>query len=237
MLTAAIGQAMELSANRKELCARIKPHLGDAKAVGLPAVLGMYTTDRILADMEAELGVPVFEIPTLPASVPGLRLKGLFEGRIVEKGVSLKLQKKALSIEPQADGRYLVTIGMDRPEEQILAKGVILATGRFIGGGLFGEREGVRETVLNLPVSQPESRHDWHQRKLFEPQGHGISRAGVEVDEAFRPVDDQGSVLYDKVFAVGSLVAHQDWMREKSGTGIAVGPALKAVETLASLCK
>ena len=113
----------------------------------------------------------------------------------------------------------------------------MLASGRFIGGGLIGKRNGVTESVMNLPVAQPVDRHGWHCKDMFDAKGHGISKAGVETDASFRPVDAQGTVLYDSVFAVGTLLAHQDWMRMKCGTGLAVGTAMKAVEAFAATVK
>lgn len=237
ILTGIMGQAMELKATRDALCELIRPHLSGVEAVGLPAILGIYTPGDILKEMEEALGVAIFEIPTLPASVPGLRLKAMFEGHIAEEGVELKLQNKVFSVEPQADGRYLVSYGVQGPEEQVLAKGVMLASGRFIGGGLIGKRNGVTESVMNLPVAQPVDRHGWHCKDMFDAKGHGISKAGVETDASFRPVDAQGTVLYDSVFAVGTLLAHQDWMRMKCGTGLAVGTAMKAVEAFAATVK
>ncbi|WP_066852837.1 glycerol-3-phosphate dehydrogenase subunit GlpB [Halodesulfovibrio spirochaetisodalis] len=230
ILTGIMAQAMELKETREKLYSLIKPHLDGVEAVGVPAILGLYTPGEILEEMEKELGVKVFELPTLPASVPGMRLKSLFEGRISTLGVDLKLQHKVFSITPLNDGRYEVTFGVQAPTEKVVAKGVVLATGRFLGGGLFADRHHIVETVMNLPVSQPADREEWHRTDLLDPRGHKVSSAGVEVDSSFRPVDENGEVVHERVYAVGSLLAHQDWMRMKCGTGIAVASSLRAVE-------
>lgn len=230
LLTGIMGQAMELRANRVKLADSIRPHLGDATCVGLPAILGLYHPDVVLAELQELLGVPVFEIPTLPASVPGLRLKNLLEGHIQSQGVELLLQRKVLGIRHEADGLCHVAIGQRDAEMTVRARGVILATGRFIGHGLYAERDRIRETVLGLPVSQPEDRTKWHSHEMFDPAGHPVSRAGVMVDDMFRPVDATGNVLHKGVYAVGTLLAHQDWMRQKCGAGLAVGTAVAAVD-------
>ena len=69
-----IGSMMEQPSFRSDLVRFIKPKLGKAKRVGLPAVLGRYPSLTIKNDLEKQLGVPVFEIPGLPPSLPGLRL-------------------------------------------------------------------------------------------------------------------------------------------------------------------
>ena len=40
----------------------------------MPAVLGRERAAEVHADLERRLGIPVFEIPGLPPSLPGLRL-------------------------------------------------------------------------------------------------------------------------------------------------------------------
>jgi glycerol-3-phosphate dehydrogenase subunit B len=62
-----------------------------------------------------------------------------------------------------------------------------------------------------------------------DPRGHPINRAGLETDAFFRPLDRSGDPAYRNLFAVGSILAHQDWMRMKCGSGLAVSTAFKAV--------
>ncbi|ABM28249.1 glycerol-3-phosphate dehydrogenase subunit GlpB [Nitratidesulfovibrio vulgaris] len=229
LLTGIMGQALELRVTREQLAEVIRPHLGDCACVGLPAILGIFHPGTVLAEMEAMLGVPVFEIPTLPASVPGLRLKNVFEGHIGTEGVDLMLQRKVLDVHRQ-DGALHVSIGQGSVERVVRARGMILATGRFLGHGLFAERDRIRETVLDLPVHQPAGRSQWHSLDLFDPAGHPVSRAGVVTDSSFRPVDEEGRVLHEDVRCVGTLLAHQDWMRQKCGVGLAVGSSAVAVD-------
>ena len=47
---------------------------GDTTRIGLPAVLGARAAHRVVNELAALAGAPVFEIPTLPPSVPGIRL-------------------------------------------------------------------------------------------------------------------------------------------------------------------
>jgi glycerol-3-phosphate dehydrogenase subunit B len=114
-------------------------------------------------------------------------------------------------------------------EQRVQARGVVLATGRFLGGGLAADRKRIRETLFDLPVWQPADRRDWHRPNLLDPRGHPIHAAGLETDEALRPLDATGRPAFDTLFAAGSILAHQDWTRSKSGAGIAVATARAAV--------
>jgi glycerol-3-phosphate dehydrogenase subunit B len=39
--------------------------------------------------------------------------------------------------------------------------------------------------------------------------------------------------MYENLFAAGIIIAHQDWIRERCGAGIAIATAYKAVESAA----
>jgi glycerol-3-phosphate dehydrogenase subunit B len=106
---------------------------------------------------------------------------------------------------------------------------VILATGRFLGGGLRADRKRIREPLFDLPVHQAPERASWHRDTFLDPNGHPINRAGIEVDDAFRPLDRTGAVVHPALFAAGSILAHQDWMRQKCGAGLALSTARAAV--------
>jgi len=57
-----------------------------------------------------------------------------------------------------------------------------------------------------------------------------LHRAGLETDDALRPLDGTGSVAYPDLFAAGSILAHQDWVREKCGSGLSISTAYAAVK-------
>ena len=86
------------------------------------------------------------------------------------------------------------------------------------------------KTVFDLPVIQPQTRAGWHREDLMDPKGHPVSLAGLQTDEAFRPFDRSGRPAFRTLFAAGSILAHQDWIRAKCGTGLAVATAYAAVE-------
>ena len=79
--------ALESGPTRAELIDRIRPHLGDAQCLALPAVLGIYHTAEVFQDLQQLLGMPVFEIPTMLPAVTGLRLREAFEQGLPRIGV------------------------------------------------------------------------------------------------------------------------------------------------------
>ena len=110
------------------------------------------------------------------------------------------------------------------------AGAVLLASGRFLGKGLRAERTGVHESIFDLPVFQPPRREDWHQRDLFHRKGHLINRSGLEIDDRFRPVGENRRPVYPNLYAAGAILAHQDWIRQKCGSGLAIASAYGAIK-------
>jgi glycerol-3-phosphate dehydrogenase subunit B len=228
-----IAQALEQREARGHLADLIRPHLGDARAVGLPAVLGIMRSGRAAADLAAALGMPVFEVPTMPTSVPGLRLKNALERAVAARGVERRVQARVVAVERAGD-EFTLSVAATPTPASIHARAVVLATGRFMGRGLAASRAGVREPLLDLHVAQPATRSDWHRTDLFDPRGHALNLAGLEVDDGFRACDARRAVVHPRLFAVGTILAHQDWARMKCGAGLAIGTAAAAVARLAS---
>jgi len=230
LYAAHLARALETRETRARTIALVKPLLGDARAVGFPAVLGLARASEVHAAFETGLGVPVFEIPTMPTSVPGLRLLWALEEAVSARGVRRRHQGKVrgLAFDGEA-GTAVLTLDDVPGGECVSARAVVLATGRFTGRGLIADRGGVRERILGLPVYQPASREDWHQRDFLDPSGHPINRAGLRTDDAWRPLDASGKAAWPRLFAVGSILAHQDWMRSKCGSGLAIATAWAAI--------
>ena len=224
-----VARALELAESREAFAELLRPHLGDARVLGLPAVLGIRRVEAVREHLERLPSLRVFEIPTMPTSVPGLRLKEGLETVLSARGVRRVFRGVVTEAGFRGDGGFELVVGAGPDEERIRARGVVLATGRFTGRGLVAERTGIREAVFGLPVRQPASRGAWHRADFLDPAGHPVNRAGLEVDAGFRPLGTDGRPAAPALYAVGSLLAHQDWMRMKCGAGLAIATAYAAV--------
>ncbi|MBU1002590.1 MAG: glycerol-3-phosphate dehydrogenase subunit GlpB [Proteobacteria bacterium] len=224
-----MATALHEPALRRALADTVRPHLAEARFVGFPALLGREQAEVVRADLETLLGARVFEIPTLPPSLAGSRLRAAFDRGLPGRGVHLYSQRMVLSQQPLPDGGFRLGLGKERIETTIQAKAVILATGRFFGKGLVADRGRVREAVFDLPLYQPGKRDSWHSPEFYDPRGHELNNTGVETDNALRPLNDHGKAVHPRLFAAGSILAHQDWMRQKCGAGLAITTAFQAV--------
>jgi glycerol-3-phosphate dehydrogenase subunit B len=236
VFTEHMASGLILPETREKLARAVRPHARKGiRTIGLPAMLGLYRPKEVVSDLEKMLEAAVFEIPTMPPSVPGLRLKEAFERQLRAAGIKFFSQKRVLDVHHKANGDFDISIGRETRQHAIQSKGIILASGRFIGGGLQASRKQIRETILDLPVRQPKDRTLWHHRDFLDPRGHPINRAGLEIDDNFRPLDSSGHPAYQALFAAGSILAHQDWIRMKCGAGLAIATALGAVNAFMRL--
>ena len=223
-----MARALQVPATRARLAELLKGVAGHATVMGLPAILGMHDPDQVHAELERLTGLTIFEIPTMPPAVAGLRLRELFEQALPQRGATLIPQQKVTALTLAADAATL-ELSDSYGAIRIHAQAVILATGRFLSGGLDAHPDGITEHLLNLPVTQPSSRAEWYRERYTDPRGHPIHRAGIEVDHRFRPLRKDASIFHERLFAVGSILAHHDWIRSRSGAGIAIATAYQAV--------
>ena len=152
-----------------------------------------------------------------------------FEQLFPQKGLTLIPQQKVERLEFKGNDAELSLSDSFGPIT-IRAKSVILATGRFLSGGLEARFDGVTEPLLDLPVTQPDSRQSWYREKYTDGRGHEINRAGIEIDSSFRPLNRHSRPYRENLFAAGVILAHQDWIRGRCGAGVALATAYKAVE-------
>jgi glycerol-3-phosphate dehydrogenase subunit B len=229
-----MARALQVPAQRKEFALRLREAAGDAEYLGMPAIMGIYRPDEVHADLERLSGVRLFELPTMPPSIAGIRLREMFEQVFPERGLVLVPQQKVEQLELDADGGHL-RLKDSYGSVSIRAETMILATGRFLSGGLQAGRDQIREPLLGVPVSQPAGRDGWYRDRYFDPRGHQVNRAGIEVDDRFRPLGEQGEPISERLFSAGILLAHQDWIRQRCGAGVAIASAYKAVAGAAGL--
>lgn len=229
-----LARSLEAPHGREALAAQIRNVLDGAEYVGLPAILGMYAPDEVHRDMEARIGARLFEIPTIPPAVPGIRLREMFERALPARGLTLVPQLKVDRSELSVDGAVHYLHG-PLEDLEVSASATLLATGRFLSGGLFADQSGVCETLLGLPVTQPQGRENWYRRDYLDPRGHQLNRAGIEVDASFRPLGADGQPVNSRLFAAGAVLAHQDWVRQRCGAGIAIAAAYGAVKAAAEV--
>jgi glycerol-3-phosphate dehydrogenase subunit B len=193
--------------------------------VCFPAVLGLDDHAAVLAAARERLPLPVFEVSLVPPSVPGLRLYRALRAALRARGGRLQVGE-AVTGSIEADRRVHRLVAPAAAREFVLSVAdVILATGGIASGGIVGRDDGtLAETVLGLAVDGPTD-GNWLLSDPFDPAGHPLETAGVRTDGSLHPIAPGGRddvPVADNVRIVGSLMAGQRYLRDRSGDGVAI---------------
>ncbi len=217
-----VARFFEQPSFRADVIHQVRAALDGAARVGFPAVLGLHDHEHVRQVLETALEAPVFEIPTLPPSVPGMRLYKALHRRILALGGRITLGPPVTRGLVEA-GRCVgvATMTAAGRERTIRGDAVVLATGGLFGGGIESNHAGeVWETVFGLPVEAPDG--DWFLPELLPPgRSHPVHQIGVRVDSNMR-AGPEG------VYLCGRLLAGYDPLREGTAEAVAMATGYKA---------
>ncbi|MFA5903984.1 MAG: glycerol-3-phosphate dehydrogenase subunit GlpB [Desulfobacula sp.] len=237
IFTPFLARSLETEQVQDKLLTLIRSAVKEESWLGLPAILGIYNSEKILERFETESGLNIFEIPTSPVSVPGIRLRETLMKAIENTSVTLFQNQRVTKIIPMSNGEFQCTMDSDINPVTFHAGAILLSTGRFLGGGLYADRTKIHEPLLDLPIYQPENRNQWHSRNYFDLSGHEINRAGIRTDDFLRPVTPGNRPVFESLFASGTVLAHQDWIRTRCGSGLSIATGFKAIESYLKICQ
>lgn len=217
-----LSRLFEQRSFRSQLAEEIRGHLDDASVVAFPAVLGMDGAAEVHRAMVDELGRPVVELPTLPPSVPGIRLQHALETALRRRGADVQIGPGARI---RREGRRATALELDAAAHplRIPVRSIVLASGGLAGGGLEVDMTGrIVEPIAGLPVAGPSAAPgDWFRDTFLGQAGHAAQIAGLRVDDRMRPLDESGEVVCENLFAAGGLLAGAQRPVERSSDGIA----------------
>lgn len=217
---------------REAVVRQLEAEVEPGEAIGFPAVLGIDGARNVWLELQQALGRPVFEVPTLPPSVPGIRVFRALTAAIRRYGGRVVIGAPVVEVEA-GDRRVagVATGGEGRPA-RYCARSFVLATGGLASGGMAMDSYGkLRETVFGLPLEGLPRRGE----AQFLPgyfDRHPASRVGVAVDQRFRPIDPAGSAVYENLHVAGATLAGAEPWREKSGDGISLSTGYAAAEAV-----
>jgi glycerol-3-phosphate dehydrogenase len=211
----------------------LKPRLGKVERIGFPAVLGLHKPVEVLQHLQSSLGIPVFEIPGLPPSIPGIRLQNLLMAAIQRQNGLIYTGMPVTNV--TSDRKNISSIWTEAASRQVShnAKIYILATGGILGGGILVNNIGyAQDTVFKIMLDTPKPQSDGFHSEFLASSGHPIFRVGVHTDAEFHPLDDAGNIVYTNLHAIGNTLAYCDPVRERSVEGIALVSGYRVAELI-----
>ena len=217
---------------RESIIRELKPRLAPGEVVGFPAVLGLRHAEEVWRELEAGLRRRVFEVPTLPPSVGGIRVFESLTAALRRKGARIVIGSTVDGA--QSDGRRLTGVVAQTSGRPRLyrARAFVLASGGFSSGGLEVDSHGrARETILDLPVAGAPEPGDPRFASGYLDE-HPIAGAGLAVDEQLRPLGAGGAPAFENLHAAGAALAGAVPWREASGNGLSLSTGYAAASAI-----
>lgn len=205
-----------------------------------PAVLSGTPLDATaLAAVDGVVGRPLRELLALPPSVPGQRLERALRKACIDAGVDVVDATVGAPIVDQRDGVSRV-VGAHVGGHRVDTRAVVLAGGRFIGGGIVRDQT-ARESLLGLPVFvdgvELAERFTGDLTADVVDGAHPLFSAGLLVDESLRPLGRDRQVAYDNVVAAGTIVGGFDPARDGTALGVAAWMGFLAGRTAVQIAR
>ena len=180
-----------------------------------------------MTDLEQRLGRRVFEIPTLPPSVPGMRLYEILRAALLAPAAASCSGRRSSHTTRSGDRIRSVSTRAAGHDVSYAADWFVLAAGGFASGAITSTPTGARTSTCSACRSAvAPQRASPFVADYFEEQP--LARVGVAVDEGLR------AESVDNVLVAGAALPGAVPWREGSGEGIALSSGYKAAQVITS---
>ena len=192
----------------------------------MPAIFGLNDTVA-LDDLRSRVRRPVYFIPTMPTSVPGVRSQIMLRERFKALGGNYLLGDSVTGGEIEGNAlRYVTTSNLG--EDRLEADNFILATGSFLRHGIKATPSRIYEPIFGLDVVSPADRAVWFSDNFYQQQPY--MNCGVVNDASFRLSRD--GVTVSNLFGIGSVLSGSNPVTLSCGGGVALFTALHVADTI-----
>jgi len=203
----------------------------DIKTIIIPPILGIEEYPKLFERIKEECDIDMCETISLTPSVPGIRLQKAVSKYIKQNKIR-KINSKVVSFK-QKDGEITHLTTQNGTEIPVCA--VILATGKFIGGGIDVNQKPF-ESIFNLPVFyNNKGINNYSLDLMFDNdffKNHKIYSTGVKINDKFKPVDVCNNVIYDNLFAAGNVLQGYNYLESHGGMGVAIATGYYSAQKL-----
>lgn len=189
-----------------------------------PPILGLKKSRQIIEALQKITHLKCAETLASPMSVPGFRLQAALEQFLLNHEIEL-IHGEVKKFEHLARQVKYLDVLTRNGLKKVACSSVILASGKFIGGGIKKTAE-FEESIFNLPLF---IRSDRVQENKFarlsgqSPQAtQDVFSMGLRVNAQCQVLDEMGEILYDNLYAAGNVLGGYDHTHQGCGAGVAI---------------
>ena len=208
------------------LASQINEKTAGAEAVLMPAVAGLSGTAEV-ARLKELVHVPLYFLPTLPPSTPGIRIQMMLKKYFQSLG-GVYMLGDSVTEGKFEDGKLKSIKTFNNESTEFEADNFVLATGSFFSKGIVASQNGVVEPMFGLDVDADTERTNWYERNVFDAQPY--MKFGVATDDSFRAMKDGKAV--ENIYVAGSVLSGFNAIKDGCGAGVSILTALNAADQI-----
>lgn len=227
---ASLNQAMDAQPEGlQQLQELFKKQAHPSSLILFPPILGVKNSLENFQKLKKDVSGHVVEMLSQLPSLSGLRLQEKVKKTFKEKSIEW-IPSQVSSLKTSDKKVLSCHFKQESQEQEIHFHELILATGKFIGGGI--QHDGhFKESLLDLPLAVNKTflSPQTHVTQLLHKEAlakQPFLQIGVQVDAKGHPVF-QNQVAFENLKACGQLMTGFDWTREHCGFGMSVATAMK----------
>ena len=223
-----IARVFDKQENIKELARILKAESGDCDSIILPAITGLNRED-VVDYLRKEINKPIYLLPTLPPSVPGIHTQQKLRSVFQQNGGVFMLGDNVLCADIKGN-RISQIYSFNHGDIPFVGQNFILATGSYFSQGLIASTEKIYEPIFDLDVTFTPNRTQWYNSDVFDTQPY--HSFGIKTDSTFRCTRE--GKLFENLYAAGAILEGFNPLKEGCGAGVSILSAMYIAEQILS---
>ena len=223
-----IARVFDKQENIKELARILKAESGDCDSIILPAITGLNRED-VVDYLRKEINKPIYLLPTLPPSVPGIHTQQKLRSVFQQNGGVFMLGDNVLRADIKGN-RISQIYSFNHGDIPFVGQNFILATGSYFSQGLIASTEKIYEPIFDLDVTFTPNRTQWYNSDVFDTQPY--QSFGIKTDSTFRCTRE--GKIFENLYAAGAILEGFNPLKEGCGAGVSILSAMYIAEQILS---
>lgn len=223
-----IARVFDKQENIKELARILKAESGDCDSIILPAITGLNRED-VVDYLRKEINKPIYLLPTLPPSVPGIHTQQKLRSVFQQNGGVFMLGDNVLRADIKGN-RISQIYSFNHGDIPFVGQNFILATGSYFSQGLIARTEKIYEPIFDLDVTFAPNRTQWYNSDVFDAQPY--QSFGIKTDNMFRCTRE--GKIFENLYAAGAILEGFNPLKEGCGAGVSILSAMYIAEQILS---
>ena len=223
-----IARVFDKQENIKELARILKAESGNCDSIILPAITGLNRED-VVDYLRKEINKPIYLLPTLPPSVPGIHTQQKLRSVFQQNGGVFMLGDNVLRADIKGN-RISQIYSFNHGDIPFVGQNFILATGSYFSQGLIASTEKIYEPIFDLDVTFTPNRTQWYNSDVFDTQPY--QSFGIKTDSTFRCTRE--GKIFENLYAAGAILEGFNPLKEGCGAGVSILSAMYIAEQIFS---